>query len=247
MSVAVSVNIYGQMVIDTRGNVEINGGSMGTAGLNFIGLTAGTVNTTDPYFDIQLGNDPAVRITIEPGDDQTDLVTKIDAVPGIATADIVISGAGFLSFRPERGGDIRLIGGPFTSVAGFSTAGGNGIIQEIFGNSDPLVEYDHPSFRNTLLGPGVNQDTAIVSASSIIDYGQKVISNQIQDKLAALSLRDDEEQYRQTLDKQWLDQSTVNVDEELANMIVIQNAYAAAARAISTANEMFKELLNSFG
>ena len=75
----------------------------------------------------------------------------------------------------------------------------------------------------------------------------KVISNQIQDKLAALSLRDDEEQYRQTLDKQWLDQSTVNVDEELANMIVIQNAYAAAARAISTANEMFKELLNSFG
>lgn len=38
--------------------------------------------------------------------------------------------------------------------------------------------------------------------------------------------------------------SGVNIDEELANMIIYQNAYNAAARLITTANEMFDTLLS---
>lgn len=37
--------------------------------------------------------------------------------------------------------------------------------------------------------------------------------------------------------------SGVNVDEEMANMILFQNAFAASARVITTANKMFEELL----
>ena len=38
----------------------------------------------------------------------------------------------------------------------------------------------------------------------------------------------------------------VNIDEEMANLIVVQNAYAAAARAVTAASEMFDELLAAF-
>ena len=37
-------------------------------------------------------------------------------------------------------------------------------------------------------------------------------------------------------------QSGVNIDEELAHMIVLQNAYAASARVITTASHMFDVL-----
>ena len=39
-------------------------------------------------------------------------------------------------------------------------------------------------------------------------------------------------------------ESGVNVDEELANMIVYQNAYAATAQVITTTEELF-DILNS--
>ena len=35
----------------------------------------------------------------------------------------------------------------------------------------------------------------------------------------------------------------VNIDEELANMIIFQNAFSASARLISTIDEMFEDLL----
>ena len=95
-------------------------------------------------------------------------------------------------------------------------------------------------------GPSVTLSTGIASATTILDFGQKVVDTQIQDKLNAQNIRDDEEQYLETLDKQLIDQSGVNLDEELSTMIVIQTAYSAAARAISTANDMFKELLSAF-
>jgi len=38
--------------------------------------------------------------------------------------------------------------------------------------------------------------------------------------------------------------SGVNIDEELATMVVLQNSYSAAARVISTASEMYDTLLN---
>lgn len=245
LNVTASVNTYGQLTINSRGNVDIGSGDMGDTGLAFLGLSKSTVTTTDPYFDIQVGNDPAIRITIAPGDTQTDLVNKIDAVPGIDTTDIVIDANGYLSFRPQRGGDIKVIGGPFTSSAGFSTAGGNPIIKELFGTADPVVVHAHSAFRSTNLGPGVNQTTQIITGTSIIDYGQKMINAQTQDQAAVVNGRDDQDSYRATLEKKLLDESAVNIDEELANMVVIQSAYAAAARAITTVNDMFKDLIDS--
>jgi flagellar hook-associated protein 1 len=245
LNVAASVNQYGQFNITTRGNVTIGNGGMGTDGLNFLGLAAGTTNTTDPYFDVQVGNNTPVRITLDPTDDETDLVNKIDAVPGIDTADIVIDANGFLSFHPESGGDIKLIGGPFTSVVGFSTVGGNSIIKEIFGSDAPVVNVAHASFRSINVGPDAARRTGISATTSLLDYGQKLVNAQSADQTDATQRQENEVQYRDTLEKQLVDQSGVNIDEELANLIVIQTAYSAAARAMSTVSKLLDDLMNA--
>ena len=38
--------------------------------------------------------------------------------------------------------------------------------------------------------------------------------------------------------------SGVNVDEELAQMVVLQNSYSAAARVLTTVSSMYVALLN---
>lgn len=51
----------------------------------------------------------------------------------------------------------------------------------------------------------------------------------------------------QELDNRLSSQSGVNMDEELANMVVLQNAYAASARVVTTASTMFDILLSLRG
>jgi hypothetical protein len=58
-----------------------------------------------------------VRITIEPTDTETDILAKLNAVPGLVAQT---DANGFLSLRPggsfvspDFGGDIKLVGGPF--------------------------------------------------------------------------------------------------------------------------------------
>lgn len=46
------------------------------------------------------------------------------------------------------------------------------------------------------------------------------------------------------LENKFLSLSGVNVDEELTSMIILQNAFSASARMISTVDQMFDELLN---
>jgi flagellar hook-associated protein 1 FlgK len=50
---------------------------------------------------------------------------------------------------------------------------------------------------------------------------------------------------RDLLEERFMNETGVNIDEELSTLIVVQTAYAAAARAVTTASEMFDELLNS--
>ena len=42
-------------------------------------------------------------------------------------------------------------------------------------------------------------------------------------------------------------ESGVNLDEELANMVSVQHAYAASARMLSAFDEMLDTLINRFG
>lgn len=277
LDIVASVSPYGELIIETRGEVDIDAtfaGGMGDDGLAFLGLESGTYETTDPYIDIQVGNDPPVRVTIEPGEDENELVDKLnltlpgDPAGGAAGLAVELDPAtGFLRLRPGDdpanpvfGGDLKIIGGPFdVSVAGTgpdAQAVGSGILNALFGSDDPIsnVAYASPTstpgntvpFRARELGPGANIDTGIISSADLIDYAQKMVNRQAEDSIKTEARSSDEKSFRDLLQRRLLDESAVNIEEELANLIRIQTAFSAAARVVTAIDEELQELLNAF-
>lgn len=277
LDIVASVSPFGELIIETRGEVDVDAnfaGGMGDDGLAFLGLEAGTFETTDPYFDIQVGNDPPVRVTIEPGEDENDLTDKLDlTLPGDPAGGAAGLGVeldpttGFLRLRPGDdtsnptfGGDLKIVGGPFdVSVAGTGPDAqpvGAGILAALFGTDDPVsnIAYASPTstpgvtvpFRSRELGPGANIDTGIISSSSLIDYAQKMVNRQAEDSITTEARRGDEQSFRDLLQRRLLDESAVNIEEELSNLIRIQTAFSAAARVVTAIDEELQELLNAF-
>ncbi len=285
LAAVASVGSNGELVIDSTGTIQIDASfgptGVGSAGLVFLGLGEGTTPPEDPYFDIRVGNNDPVRIMIEPGDDENDLMTKLGAVPGLAVEDITLSADGFLRLRPgndytdpDFGGNIQIIGGPFTtSGAGANAVFGAGtipddlnIVSGLFGSfttgptqdQSPVQSIGYRSetengsgvfvpFRETLLGPGVDIQTGVRASTMLIDYAQKMINQQSQEIALTDTRIADEEALRSLLEIQLLDDSGVNLDEELGHLIVVQTAYSASARVISAVDEQFQELLRALG
>lgn len=269
LAVTASRNSYGQLIIESRGNITLDAsgaGGMGDNGLAYLGLTEGEYETTDPYIEIQVGNDTPVQVSISPADDENDLVDKLlktsasdDGVPGLAV-DLDAS-TGFLTLRPgdiasnpRFGGDIKISGGPFTATGtgGAGTASGTGLVAALFGSDAPVASVLYSSatsqaggtvaFRSDYLGADAALSTG-VTGSNLVDYAQKMINRQSQELNNTKSLQTNEASYRDLLQKQYMDQSSVNVDEELSHMIVVQTAFSAAARIIASIDEQFKQLL----
>ncbi|MEM6810940.1 MAG: flagellar basal body rod C-terminal domain-containing protein [Pseudomonadota bacterium] len=292
---AVSLNSYGQLLFESRGNITIDGSGfappavnsepMGTTALNALGITEGTFVTEDPSFTVQVGNDPGVTITIEPGDTIVDLEAKLTYDPvaqtGVPGLSVEIDAGGNLILRPgvdesnrglgtdeSFGGNLTIVGGPFTTdTATLATIPDNiNIVSAIFGSFNagpPVTEnsavIDVPfnyevtagsgefiNFRNEFLGPNAGIDTGIFSATNLLDYAQKIVDETSQDYIQTQSAFENEDTLRSILQREFTDDSGVNIDEELSNLIVVQTAYAAAARTVTAADEMFQELINSF-
>lgn len=278
---SVSVGANGELVIESSGDIEILTGAVepiSDQGLAFLGLSTSLSEAEDPYFDIQLGNSDPVRITIEPADTEVELLAKINAIQGIIAE---IDADGFLSIRPgnsftnpDFGGDLSIIGGPYT-VNGATLGGtalgrtalddGVGIAQALFGTysitggiiseSSPVVDVAYQSeteagsgvfvpFRTTLLGPILSDETEIGTSLTLTDFSQKIINENAQELSLAESRLEDERGIASLLEQQFLDQSGVNIDQELANLIVVQNAYSASARVLSVVDELISELLS---
>ncbi|MCM2344227.1 MAG: flagellar hook-associated protein FlgK [Alphaproteobacteria bacterium] len=268
-AVQASVSPYGELTIQTRANVTIDGSSMANGmreeGLALLGLTEGTFNTTDPYLEVQVGRDNPVRITIVPGDTETELADKLeyDSLTGTGVPGLFVDidpATGFLSLRPGNddsnggpvfGGDIKIIGGPFTAdgSGGSGVAAGSTIVQSLFGNNSPISNVLHTTtsaFRYRQLGPHADINTGIISSTSLIDYSQKMVNQHAEEVLLAEAQRNDEQSFRDLIQKEFMDQSSVNIDEELSHLIVVQTAYSASARMISAIDDLFTELLNAF-
>lgn len=235
-----SLNQFGQLIIKSQYDIGIGEGNMGSTGLAYLGLTAGTTEAVSPYFDVQVGKNDTVRISIDPGDTEADLLTKLNAVPGLQASIDPLNGRLNIRPGPDFGGDIRLIDGPVLN------AGGIGVVQTIFGASNPVTGVDNVPFRTANLGPGANLSTGIAASVSIVDYSQKMVAAQTSDAVTADARQKDETSYRELIERQFADESGVNLDEELAQLIVIQTAYAASAKTISTLNDMFDTLLSAF-
>lgn len=282
-------NTNGQLSVQSTGNITYDAssfvGSMGTNAFGALGLREDTYVTEDPYFDIQVGSNDPVRITIEPGDDAAALVAKLEynpvtgtGVPGLYVDFNALTGQLYLrpgiddsNGGPDYGGDIRIVSGPGTTTGAVNPViaalpSGVGVVSALFGSysvsgttvtqTNPVVNVPYESetfqgsgvyvaFRRDYLGASAGTSTQILTGNHIIDFAQKMVNAQAQDIILNDSQIADQTTLRDLLQERFLNETGVNIDEELSTLIVVQTAYSAAARAITAATEMFDELLNS--
>lgn len=99
------------------------------------------------------------------------------------------------------------------------------------------------TFRNEFLGPGAATRTDIAQAVSIKDFSQKLVNENALELSFAKETKGNESTLKDLLEKRSLDESAVNIDEELGYLIMVQTAYAASARLVNAVKESFDQLL----
>ena len=72
---------------------------------------------------------------------------------------------------------------------------------------------------------------------------RQVISQQGAAAEAASNLKQGQDVVFNALQQRFNDSASVNIDQEMANLLSLQNAYAANARVLTTVKEMLDELL----
>lgn len=184
------VNADGRLTLNSRSNIEVLNSPtdpISDQGFAFVGLGEQLVQAQDPYFDISVGNNEPTRITIAPADTEAELIAKLEAVPDLA---VQIDADGFLSLRPgnsftnpDFGGDIRIVGGPFTTE-GATLAGtalgrtsiddGVNIAQSLFGTYENLgggIIEERSPISDTLYGSESEVGSGDFSAFRINNLG----------------------------------------------------------------------------
>ena len=79
-------------------------------------------------------------------------------------------------------------------------------------------------------------------SGSLQSYIRQMISQQGEQAATADSLRQGQEVVVNTLQQRFADQSSVNIDEEMANLLKLQTAYGANARVLSAVKDMIDSL-----
>lgn len=232
--------------------------------LDLIGGTADTTGVPSLAVDrdsILLGAPSDGFLRIRPGDDYT--APRFGGSLQLVSGPFVVNAAAAtVNAQPPPVP-------PITGIGPGTLADGINIVSALFGsfNAGPPVANAEPvsdspygsetngalaapvptlSFRETLLGPGANISSNVNGASRLIDYSQRIVNEQTQELSLIHRQYEDEISLRDALQTRLLNESGVNLDEELGTMIVVQTAFAAAARVVSVVDEMFEELLNAF-
>jgi flagellar hook-associated protein 1 FlgK len=219
----------GNLVFDSGQSITIGNVNLGPLGLADLGLEVGTYNPVNPDFTVKVGNRQPVSIEILPTDTGDDLLTKLNAIQGLE-AEFTIPD-GFLQFRPIEGGDITLTDGSGNPLNAMNIN---------------VANIPHTAFNDTNIGPGGSVPlSGIGSGTTLVDYITQSVSKQSQDASNVELNLTSEQVYRDTLQRRLQDESGVNIDEEMASLVQIQNNYAASAKAIQVIEEMFNTLLQS--
>ncbi|MBB1094044.1 flagellar hook-associated protein FlgK [Rhodopseudomonas pseudopalustris] len=78
---------------------------------------------------------------------------------------------------------------------------------------------------------------------TLSSYLQQFVGQQGSDALAASQLAEGQSVVLNTLQQKYSTSSGVNMDEEMAHLLSLQNAYSANARVMSTVNQMYQALM----
>ena len=101
------------------------------------------------------------------------------------------------------------------------------------------------AFRADFLGPNADIAINVIGSSGLLDFAQNIVTEQTQELLLLQERGEDEGTLLTILEQEFLNDTGVNVDEELGRLIVVQTAFAAAARVVTAVDELFQELLNA--
>jgi flagellar hook-associated protein 1 FlgK len=100
-------------------------------------------------------------------------------------------------------------------------------------------------FATSGLGPDGTLSSPFGSLRTIEDYTALVTASQTADSAAATSALETAKQFSEGLEARFNRDSRVDVDSEMAALIQLQNAYAANARVMTTAQSMWTTLFES--
>src|SRR5579862_8319629 len=91
---------------------------------------------------------------------------------------------------------------------------------------------------------GLGSATAPYSGT-LAQYMSAIVTQQSQAATAATNLQQGQDTVLTALQQRFNDQSGVNIDTEMSNLIALQNAYSANARVMSTVQQMMNALLQA--
>jgi len=215
----------------------------------------------------------SLKITASTGPGFDALVADLNASPIAAYGSFALDGMGRLGFSPKpsaAGSTLSTLsdttdrGGTGVGLAAITGLGGRDALatgevrREIATSPDrlPLARLQNVAVGQKALGPSDRRGAAtlvdaLAGAVDLGDAGSMTMTRfaavvlgdagsaaaRATDRADQMSARrDDAINRRDTV-------SGVNIDEELGQMVVLQNSYAAAARVMTTASEMYDTLL----
>jgi flagellar hook-associated protein 1 FlgK len=186
--------------------------------------------------------------------------TTVNSASATATATALSNGSVQLPLFTDGAspisGAITSVGSQDVGLAGRITVNGS-----LLANPAALVAYQtspptavgDPTRPNFLLNQltqasfGFSPTTGIGSAAApfngrLSDFMGQFVSQQSQSANAATSLQQGQDVVVNALQQRFNSESGVNIDTEMANLITLQNAYAANARVMTTIQSMLATL-----
>jgi flagellar hook-associated protein 1 FlgK len=227
-------------------------------GIDFSGGMASVVaqlNTALGGSDLQFsGAGSTLTVLNNPG-------STINAASVTTTQTNLTNGSAELSLFTDNGipytGAIAATGSQITGIAGRLTVN-NGLVADpsklvLYSASTAAGDTTRSDFILSQLTTAKFQyspASGVGSASApfkgtLLSYMQQFTSSQGAAADAAAQLASGQDVVLNTLQEKMSTTSGVNIDEEMAHLLSLQNAYSANARVMSTVNEMYKTLMQA--
>lgn len=112
-------------------------------------------------------------------------------------------------------------------------------------NTRPDFMYQQLTNTSLAFSPDTGIGTATAPfVGSLTTYLRQVLSQQGEAATSATNLKQGQDVVLNTLQQQFNSTSGVNVDQEMANLLTLQNSYSANARVLSAVKDMFDTLIN---
>jgi flagellar hook-associated protein 1 FlgK len=229
-------------------------------GINFSGGMASVVSQLNGALgtNLQFSNPSGTVLQVLNQNGSSNVVNSLSAT---STVTSLTSGGAQLPLFTDGTGDQPITGA--STVSGSQTTGLAGRIEvnpAVVASPSSLVTYaantasgdpTRPDFlvnQMTTASLTYSPTTGVGTQSApftgtLPDYMSQVVSQQSLAANAATNLQQGQDTVLSTLQQSFNNQSGVNIDTQMSNLIALQNAYGANARVMTTIQEMMQTLL----